>query len=667
MLGLLGLAVLGGFALLRAGQASQIDVNRSALLAAADRAVIDFVAINGRLPCPDSAGAGNEDCSAGVDKGWLPAATLGLDASAPARGVTRLRYVVYRYVDAADPTKSVDLAAGLDRFSPAHWDSYSLPSVAHVTSCTVPGSDDADPCFGPYNASPQVSVLDVCKGLNDAASTPSSATTAHIPGTAGAVVNVAYAIADGGTDRDGDGNVFDGALNPSSTPGLDAPTRSASADYDDRVIAHDFTELSGMLNCQTAMRSLDGLAQAVEISKEVHKQAESARLMAIIMSTVNAVKAAVQTAKLVMSGFALATAVSTLTAAAAQLASAIGTCFLLVGCAFIPTAAAAVASAAAGVVLAASAIALNAAAVAYHVTATVQTALVAQKAAAAVDPSTVDLASLLAQVQQASVDATAKAAASSAAATAARTAANTALTTYNQKVTDLRNRAHSFEFNPNYPNSNIDPGDAKLNTLINSYKTYADANAAFVVADGEYNRDLKKYNDAVASNEAARVDAVNNPTDPNKQSIYQQTLTPEGVKYLADLLQAKNQSATNRQSKLDLANTAKTAYNAALLAVNALYQHPGFNGAILVVVTLSESIDAMTNAYDTYLSKNIAAAEKEKSAVVDAKNATDSASALTALVAAIAAQQANGSAAAISVFQGGEAILKEADLRGGVK
>lgn len=96
LLGLLGLGIVAGFVFLKAGENSQRETGRSNLLAAADRAIMGFVAEQGRLPCPDTDGSGVENCAGLTQKGWLPMTTLGLDASAPARGVKRLRYVAYR-------------------------------------------------------------------------------------------------------------------------------------------------------------------------------------------------------------------------------------------------------------------------------------------------------------------------------------------------------------------------------------------------------------------------------------------------------------------------------------------------------------------------------------------------------------------------------------------
>lgn len=679
LVGLLGLGMAAGLVFLKAQEISQRETERSALLAAADRAVVSFAATNGRLPCPDSTGAGSENCAPGVHKGWLPTATLGLDASAPSRGVTRLRYVVYRGVGA-------DLATAVDRYSPARWDYYATPS--------------AGTSFGTYSPA-QISVVDLCRGLTLASAAPANPATAHT-GAGAALVNVAYALADGGMDLDGSGDLFDGPLNPAATPGLEMPTRAADANYDDRVLAHGFANLSNLLNCGTATRSLDAMGQAVEVTNEVKSQAESTRLLAIIMSTVNGVKALIQTVKLVMSGVALATAISALSAAVGLLTTAIGTCIVLVGCALIPVYAAAVASAAVGVGLAGATVALNAAAVAYHVTATVQTSIVAQKASAAVDTSSVDLGALLAQVQNEAAKAVTKAAASNIQATTAEGQIAVALASYSQAKTAFRDKWHSY--NPGFlwrgqPDPDpkpfgwtrpvdVDPGDIKLEAVASLYAPYGDAKADVVAAEGQYDADLRKYNDMVASNTSAKTEAdtaqaalnadltnvTKQETNATKQQIYQQTLSADALADVARLLAIRDQSALDKQTKIDVRTVTQTIYEAAKTALLAAYAGTDYRNEFYVdffTLTLRnygmDAINTMTGTYDAYLSKRLIAKEERKVATIDAQNAINAAKAVTSLQAAIAAQQSNGTAGAITVLQGGEVILKAADLRGGVQ
>ena len=66
-------------------------------------ALYGFAMANGRLPCPDTSGDGVEDCTPMAERGWLPWATLGLNASGDAWG-NRFMYRV------ATQAASVDCA-----------------------------------------------------------------------------------------------------------------------------------------------------------------------------------------------------------------------------------------------------------------------------------------------------------------------------------------------------------------------------------------------------------------------------------------------------------------------------------------------------------------------------------------------------------------------------
>src|ERR1035437_1079700 len=80
LLCLLALVIAAGFVFLKANDASERETERLHLLAAADRAIQSFVAENGRLPCPATTATGVENCAVGVQKGWLPFVTMGMDA-----------------------------------------------------------------------------------------------------------------------------------------------------------------------------------------------------------------------------------------------------------------------------------------------------------------------------------------------------------------------------------------------------------------------------------------------------------------------------------------------------------------------------------------------------------------------------------------------------------
>lgn len=104
-LGVLGWAVAGSYG--NAGTVRDRDgaVQTAETLREALRA---FALRNGRLPCPDSAGAGWEGdasgaCIDGVEAGWLPYRTLGLDVPQDA---LRAAYGVYRNKAATGATRT---------------------------------------------------------------------------------------------------------------------------------------------------------------------------------------------------------------------------------------------------------------------------------------------------------------------------------------------------------------------------------------------------------------------------------------------------------------------------------------------------------------------------------------------------------------------------------
>ncbi|BCN94305.1 hypothetical protein THMIRHAM_20900 [Thiomicrorhabdus immobilis] len=62
----------------------------------ADKLLQDFITINGRLPCVDTTGDGVEDCSANSVKGALPYLTLGMTSAGFSAGDAPIKYGVYR-------------------------------------------------------------------------------------------------------------------------------------------------------------------------------------------------------------------------------------------------------------------------------------------------------------------------------------------------------------------------------------------------------------------------------------------------------------------------------------------------------------------------------------------------------------------------------------------
>lgn len=721
LLGLLGLGIVAGFVFLKAGETSQRETDRTILLATVDRTIMSFVAENGRLPCPDTTGTGLEDCAGTAQKGWLPTITLGLDASAPARGVKQFRYVAYR-------STAADLALLTDRFNPSNWDNYSTPASGSSFTYT------------------QLSVLDFCVGLNLATAEASSSSNAHVLDASGGARNIAYAVGEGGLDRDGDGNVFDGTLNfVATTPGLESPARVADSTYDDRVLARSFSDLSKRFNCQQDMRSLDVLAQSVEVVNEVKQQQSDISDAASTMVIVESVKAAVAAAELANSIYAMVAATGAVTAAATKLGIDSGLCAVpIVGipfCVLAVTDGIALGLGIAGVVAGAVAIAANTAALVLQVVAAVQASIVAAKAnSAATTASPTSVADMIAMLLQAKTDAIAKAAVDLAKSNADRTAADAALVTYNTRVTSLFTTAHVHDTGGS--------NDAALNAVLQKYKDYNIALAASNEAGGQAqsmrtqataaataatsaataaaaaaaispstaaniiastqatataataaetaakaaaaadpaNVALQQAAiDASAAASRASIDAANAQADPtnyvaNKQAFAaQQLATSVDLATQATALEAaavtKNaaQAALLTSYETDAANAANsTAYNWSvgpytvcdLFIVTCLISHQKtdyYSDGPAVAAALQAARDA----YDDYLGKEQIAVQSKKLSDASAQGVIDATAAYNALNSAVTT--GSGSGTGITVAPGPDAILQAADLKGAIK
>jgi type II secretory pathway pseudopilin PulG len=627
LMGMLALVIAAGFIFLKANDASQRETERQHLLAAADRAIQSFVAENGRLPCPATTAAGVENCAGGVQKGWLPFVTLGLDASAPARGVRLLRYVVYRGT-------SADLATLIDRFNPSRWSNYSSPPS------------------GSYFTYSQLSVLDFCQGVNWAEAATSSAANAHILTSAG-VQNIAYAMADGGQDMDGDGNAFDGPLNfLVATPGLEATTRPADAGYDDRVLARSFPDMRNAFNCPQATRSIDAIAQAVEVSKTV-ADLKQANLVNGIQQSINA---GINTL-MDVAGLALTIAVGVaggvvMAEAVSELSAAIAGCVVLVGCAFIPTATAAVVAAGVGIGLSVSAGIAYGVAVPLNVAALAASIIATAKAGAAAPATAASPADQLAQLKTAADNAAAQATQAEADATAARNAANAALQTYNNNVAFMYYWAHQYDTNGN--------NDPLLQAALNAYQAYAAAALAYGDADGDAKAKRKIANNLDASATAAEADAAAHPTDVNKQAAatkLRQRATAQAAIAL-----------TAEQNAANLLITRNTAYTAAVNANAAAFN--AFSSQFIFTWVPVDLPAAENSWYDdtknNYISKNLAAASYEQAAVLARQNANSLQAAYNNMLALQATPPPTGGLASQG-FAGAEAILKAADAKGAIQ
>lgn len=225
-LGVLGWAVAGSYG--NAGTVRDRDgaVQTAETLREALRA---FALRNGRLPCPDSAGTGWEGdaagaCIDGVEAGWLPYRTLGLDVP---QAALRAAYGVYR--NKAATGGDADLAVATER------------------------TGDAPGTPGYRNA------RDLVAGLVIAGRQTVAATHARLTGDdagEGAVdcrnnarSHPAFFIVVPLEDRDNDGNRFD-VPHAAGTPCAYSPGTALRSDRDDVVAAESLAALAGWIGAR---------------------------------------------------------------------------------------------------------------------------------------------------------------------------------------------------------------------------------------------------------------------------------------------------------------------------------------------------------------------------------------------------------------------------------
>lgn len=229
-----GAAVTVGATVFQQRAESARSVTHSMLVNAADEAILGFVHSRHRLPCPASSENGVEDCS--TTAGFVPWRTLGM-AVPPLNGAgLQLRYAHYSR-STANSAQDAALAQARDRFRP-----YFAATTPAVGSFQIMGT---------------VNGLDFCQALVNASLGGASASHLNVrnPET-GNFVNVAYLLINPGQgDASGNGNLLDGlnsALS-SANPVAERPERPASRDYDDRVHAVYFNQLSQALGCASVM------------------------------------------------------------------------------------------------------------------------------------------------------------------------------------------------------------------------------------------------------------------------------------------------------------------------------------------------------------------------------------------------------------------------------
>lgn len=222
--GLLSWAAFSGYETL----SEQQEIERGRAQAEQLQSMVRAFALrHGRLPCPATNADGYESlaadtCPAGLQLGWFPYVSLGLDVPVQA---LRARYSVFR-AEHAQPMQDADLAVVKER------------------------SGD-----GPGDATHQ-DASDLIVALNNAVVLGLSTSRTHVTGDAGAagaidctsnpVMSAAYWVVVPLKDRDGDGERFDAPHAASSlcAASPSAPLRRAS---DDVVVAESPGQLAGWL------------------------------------------------------------------------------------------------------------------------------------------------------------------------------------------------------------------------------------------------------------------------------------------------------------------------------------------------------------------------------------------------------------------------------------
>lgn len=180
-----------------------------------------FALLRGRLPCPDTSGNGEENCSGGQDRGRIPWKTLGMDApSAPvAYGVTRIAH--------DNASIDADLAARRTRFSPT-----LPPGVGLDLPPEAPGG------------------VNLCVGIENAGGLSGALEAGDVP--------VAYALA---------------ALPLSDAPGADfqfaLPGRPDASSVN--MLAVGFHELSGRLGCTARLAATRSALAAMRAAYDIDR------------------------------------------------------------------------------------------------------------------------------------------------------------------------------------------------------------------------------------------------------------------------------------------------------------------------------------------------------------------------------------------------------------
>jgi prepilin-type N-terminal cleavage/methylation domain-containing protein len=229
--GILGLLALTMTSAFEGMEQARVQNRAQADAEAARQALRHFLLRNKRLPCPDNSSYGDRgreaggsgSCPGGLDTGWLPYESLGLQLPVRAQ---RLRYGVHR-------GSGADLVAP----TPGAIDGLDLEGSAGLTSALSKAASTTPSSSFPYYAATVTSAGTTCGG--------------------GDLVNPAFVLVAPATDRDADGGTYAGFDAPNlgfaagSAKCFAAPARPASIAYDDVVVAESSSTLLGWFLAST--------------------------------------------------------------------------------------------------------------------------------------------------------------------------------------------------------------------------------------------------------------------------------------------------------------------------------------------------------------------------------------------------------------------------------
>lgn len=286
------IAVLAGLSAMgylqwRARTAMDLSTQEQQALAQADQAIVTFATVMHRLPCPATERGGLENCATpGVQKGWLPSASLRLAGADPGRHVDQMRYLVQRQGGEGDLTESQDAWRPLE-YDEDDESFFAMRSGGYPTDIKT--------------------LTDLCQRLQTGREGAATAPLASI--NSSPVRATAYAVAHPGRDdADGDGDLFDGANALSVTLANlmeDPARRPLLSRYNDMVLERSHASLLTQFQCDSLINSINVSALGQDVASDVEDMRddniESAR-MAVAFNVLSATMTTLETALAITEG-----------------------------------------------------------------------------------------------------------------------------------------------------------------------------------------------------------------------------------------------------------------------------------------------------------------------------------------------------------------------------